>query len=144
MPYKIEKLLQDVRLSCTEIADFIDDVSFEDFQEDRMLQLAIEREFGIIGEALYRLERIEEDTLSSKIPEYRKVIDFRNVIAHGYDIIDEAAMWDFAENRVPELLEKVENYCAASTKTPWLYNKRFKRTHLARVYQIWFMKLKVG
>ena len=26
------------------------------------------------------------------------------------DFIDEAAMWDFAVNRVPELLEKVENY----------------------------------
>lgn len=75
-----------------------------------MLQLAIEREFEIIGEALYRLARIEEDNLAYKIPEYRKIIDFRNIIAHGYDIIDEAAIWDFAENRVPELLEKVKNY----------------------------------
>ena len=75
-----------------------------------MLQLAIEREFEIIGEALHRLSRIEEATLAEKIPEYRKIIDFRNIIAHGYDIIDEAAMWDFAVNRVPELLEKVEGY----------------------------------
>jgi len=60
-----------------------------------MLQLAIERKFEIIGEALCRLERIEEETLSRKIPEYRKIIDFRNIIVHGCDIIDEAAMWDF-------------------------------------------------
>jgi uncharacterized protein with HEPN domain len=90
--------------------DFIEGKSFEDFQEDRMLQVAIEREFEIIGEALQRLSRIEETTLAEKIPEYRKIIDFRNIIAHGYDIIDEAAMWDFAVNRVPELLDKVENY----------------------------------
>jgi len=75
-----------------------------------MLQLAIEREFEIIGEALYRLARIEEAKLAEKIPEYRKIIDFRNIIAHGYDIIDEAALWDFALNRVPELMEKVKNY----------------------------------
>ncbi|MDZ7693823.1 MAG: HepT-like ribonuclease domain-containing protein [Balneolaceae bacterium] len=75
-----------------------------------MLQLAIKREFEIIGEALHRLSRIEESALSVKIPEYRKIIDFRNIIAHGYDIIDEAAMWDFAVNRVPELLDKVEDY----------------------------------
>jgi uncharacterized protein with HEPN domain len=75
-----------------------------------MLQLAIEREFEIIGEALYRIARIEEKTLAEKIPEYRKIIDFRNIIAHGYDIIDEAALWDFAVNRVPELLDKVEDY----------------------------------
>ena len=110
MPHSVEKLLQDVNLPCIEITNFIDGVTFEDFQKNRMLQLAIEREFEIIGEALARLARIEEDRLARQIPEYRKIIDFRNIIAHGYDIIDEAAMWDFAENRVPELLEKLENY----------------------------------
>ena len=110
MPHKTGKLLLDISLSCQEITDFIKGKSFEDFQEDRMLQLALEWEFEIIGEALYGLARIEEEILSQKIPDYRKIIDFRNVIAHGYDIIDEAAMWDFAVNRVPELLEKVENY----------------------------------
>ena len=110
MPHSTQKLLLDIKLSCDEIADFILGKSFEEFQENRMLQLAIEREFEIIGEALVRLARIEEDQLALKIPEYRKIIDFRNIIAHGYDIIDEAAMWDFAENRIPELLQKVENY----------------------------------
>lgn len=110
MPHKTRKLLLDISLSGGEILDFIEGKSFEDFQEDRMLQLAIEREFEIIGEALHRLSRIEESELSQKIPEYRKIIDFRNIIAHGYDIIDEAALWDFAVNRVPELLDKVRYY----------------------------------
>ncbi|MDZ7719207.1 MAG: DUF86 domain-containing protein [Balneolaceae bacterium] len=110
MPHKRRKLLLDISLSCGEILDFIDGKSFEDFLEDRMLQLAIEREFEIIGEALHRLSGIEESELSQKIPEYRKIIDFRNIIAHGYDIIDEAVLWDFAVNRVPELLDKVESY----------------------------------
>lgn len=75
-----------------------------------MLQLALEREFEIIGEALHRLSRIEVAKLAKNIPKFREIIDFRNIIAHGYDIIDEAAIWDFAVNRVPELLNKVENY----------------------------------
>jgi len=74
------------------------------------LQLAIEREFEIIGEALHRLSKIEEGKLAEKIPEYRKIIDFRNIIAHGYDIIDDAALWDFAVNSVPELVDKVNGY----------------------------------
>jgi|SRR6056297_4288021 len=110
MPHKARKLLLDISLSCGEILDFIDGKSFGDFQEDRMLQLAIEREFEIIGEALHRLSSIEEPTLAEKIPEYRKIIDFRNIIAHGYDIIDEAAIWDFAVNLVPALLDKIEDY----------------------------------
>lgn len=77
MPHKTRKLLLDISLSCQEISDFINGKNFEDFQEDRMLQLALEREFEIIGEALHRLSRIEEATLAKKIPEYRKIIDFR-------------------------------------------------------------------
>ena len=110
MPHNPKKLLLDIKLSCEEIVDFTLGNSFTEFQENRMLQLAIEREFEIIGEALSRLARIEESKLAQKIPEYRKIIDFRNIIAHGYDIIDEAAMWDFVKNFVPELLTKVERY----------------------------------
>lgn len=110
MPHNTRKLLLDVSLSCQEIIEFTDGKSFGEFQRDRILQLAIEREFEIIGEAIHRLSRVDEATLSSKIPEYRKIIDFRNIIAHGYDIVDIAVLWDFAVNRVPNLLDKIENY----------------------------------
>ena len=110
MPHSARKLCLDVSLACQEIMEFTEGKSYEEFQENRMLQLAIEREFEIIGEALFRLEKVEPDTLSARIPEYRMIIDFRNILAHGYDIIDVAAMWDFVQNRVPELLEKVQDY----------------------------------
>lgn len=110
MPHSARKLLLDISLSCQEIMEFTEGKNYEKFQEDRMLQLAIEREFEIIGEALFRLEKVEPEKLAANIPEFRKIIDFRNILAHGYDIIDVAAMWDFVENRVPELLEKVQNY----------------------------------
>ena len=42
--------------------------------------------------------------------EYPKIISLRNVIVHGYDIVDQDVLWDFAKERVPELLEKVLNY----------------------------------
>ena len=110
MPHSINKLLIDIRIACEEITDFCSGKSFEAFLEDRLLQLALEREFEIIGEALVRLERLDEAKLSQRIPEYRKIIGFRNLVAHGYDTIDDAALWDFANNHVPELLSKVLNY----------------------------------
>lgn len=110
MPHRTRKLLLDITLSCEEISRFIEGKKFNDFSSDRLLQLALEREFEIIGEALTRLERIDPDKLAKKLPEYRRIIGFRNIIAHGYDIIDDAALWDFANNRVPELLEKLEAY----------------------------------
>ena len=64
MPHSVQKLLLDMKLSCEEITDFTLGKSFAEFQDNRMLQLAIEREFEIIGEALSRLARIEEEKLS--------------------------------------------------------------------------------
>lgn len=110
MPHSIRKLLLDISLSCEEILGFIEGKVFADFTSHRLLQLALEREFEIIGEALARLERIDLEGLAKKIPEYRRIVRFRNIITHGYDVIDDAALWDFANNRVPELLEKAEKY----------------------------------
>jgi len=110
MPHSVRKLLLDIAIACREIQGFSAGKSYDDFQADRLLQLALEREFEIIGEAFVRLERLEQETLERKIPEYRKIIGFRNLLAHGYDTIDEASLWDFTLNRVPELLEKVETY----------------------------------
>ena len=110
MPHNIDKLLIDIRIACEEIQDFCSGKSFESLLEDRLLQLALEREFEIIGEALVRLERLDEANLSQRIPEYRKIIGFRNLVAHGYDTIDDAALWDLSINHVPELLAKVLDY----------------------------------
>ena len=110
MPHSSRKLLLDIILSCEEVYGFISGIEFEGFTSNRLLQLALEREFEIIGEALARLERIDQEGLARKIQDYRKIIGLRNIIAHGYDVIDDAALWDFAKNRVPELLQKAQNY----------------------------------
>lgn len=110
MPHSIEKLLIDIRIASEEVISFCEGKTFPEFQEERLLQLALEREFEIIGEALSRLERIDQERLEKQIPEYRKIIGFRNLVAHGYDIIDDAALWDLAVNRVPDLLQKVLEY----------------------------------
>lgn len=110
MPHSVRKLLFDLTLACEETMRFCAGKNLVVFQGDRMLQLAVERQFEIIGEALARLERADAGSLSAKIPEYRQIIGFRNLIAHGYDIIDDAALWDFVTNRLPELLEKVRKY----------------------------------
>jgi len=110
MPHDVQKLLVDIRTACEEIIQFTKGKSIDEFKKDRILQLALERQFEIIGEAIFRLDRIDHENLAFKVPEYPKIIGFRNVIAHGYDIIDYDVLWDFAKDRVPELLEKTHNY----------------------------------
>ncbi|HXO28153.1 MAG TPA: HepT-like ribonuclease domain-containing protein [Thermoanaerobaculia bacterium] len=40
--------------------------------------------------------------------ELHRIISFRNRIIHGYDTIDDAAVWGVAESDLPHLVAEVE------------------------------------
>lgn len=71
-----------------------------------MLRSAVERQFEIIGEALAQLTRVDEP-LASRIAEYRRIIVFRNILAHGYAQIDDRLVWDIVESKLPGLRHQV-------------------------------------
>ena len=79
------KLLFDIQEAGTAIKSFVQDKTLADFEQDDLLRSAVERKFEIIGEALNRLHRLDED-LIEQITGYRKIVGFRNILAHGYDI----------------------------------------------------------
>lgn len=110
MPHDPQKLIEDIRMSIREITDFCDGKRFEDFDSEPMLQRAIEREMEIIGEVLNRLIRINEEKLEETVPEYRSIIGLRNIIAHGYDVIDPMIVWDVVVNHIPLLSEQIKQY----------------------------------
>ena len=64
----------------------------------------------IIGEVLNRLIRIDEEKLEEVIPEYRSIVGLRNIIAHGYDVVDPMVVWDVVINHIPVLSDQIERY----------------------------------
>lgn len=102
MLHKPSKLREDILRSIQEIETFCYGKAFLDFREDRALQLIIERELEIIGEALARLRR-DHPNLADRIPDIHKIIGLRNVLAHGYDVLDNEILWDIVENKLPIL-----------------------------------------
>ena len=62
----------------------------------------------MIGEALVRISEIESELLDS-IPESEKIIGFRNVLVHGYDLIDDQTVWSAIESHLTTLLDEVVN-----------------------------------
>ena len=107
MPHDPAKLFEDVLRAIEEIEAFCQGKSFSDFQKDRGLQLIIERELEIIGEALARLRRDHPDA-ADRIQDIDKIIGLRNVLAHGYDILEHEILWDVVENKISPLKQDIQ------------------------------------
>ncbi len=45
--------------------------------------------------------------MASELPALREIIAFRNILVHGYDVIDDETVWDIAVSKVPDLLERL-------------------------------------
>lgn len=72
-----------------------------------LLRSAVERQLEIAAEALNRLLKLSSE-LAQRITDYRSIIDFRNLLSHGYDLVEQQVVWDVVEKEVPVLLREVE------------------------------------
>jgi len=108
MQLESKKILEDIRLAAAHILEFTSDKTFNDYENNQMLQSAVERQFEIIGEALNRLSKIDPDT-ASKISSFQRIISFRNILIHGYDIVENAVVWDVIQQDLPKLHNQAEN-----------------------------------
>lgn len=106
------KLLEDIRDAAGFIRDCVRGKTLDEYRAERMLRQAVERNFEIIGEALKRLTEHDPET-GARIGDYRQIIGFRNVLIHGYDLVDHALVWSTIETRVPVLLKDVESLLMA-------------------------------
>jgi len=107
MQREIKKYLFDI-ISCIEnIENFIGDPKmFETFEQNLMLQQAVERNFEIIGEAINNLLKIHPEI---DITNARRMVDTRNKIIHGYDEVQPIQIWNIIINHIPLLKQEVQN-----------------------------------
>jgi len=107
MELQTNKLLYDIEQAVALIVEFTTGKEFEDYATSALLRSAVERQFEIIGEALNRLKRIDEETIE-KITDHQRIIGFRNILAHGYDVVSNELVWDIVKNRLAILQQEIE------------------------------------
>ncbi|AEI13996.1 protein of unknown function DUF86 [Flexistipes sinusarabici DSM 4947] len=102
----INLYINDILDSAEAIKDFVDNMDYEDFCNDRKTFSATIREYIVIGEAISSLMEI----LEKKFPEYpwRMIKDFRNFIVHEYFGIDKKIVWDLTSKELDELIKNIQ------------------------------------
>jgi uncharacterized protein with HEPN domain len=86
---------------------FIANRTQDDFEKDLLLRSAVERQLEIVGEALNQLAR-HDQAMADKIPDIRQIIAFRNILVHGYAVIDNERVWRILHESLPELQDVLE------------------------------------
>lgn len=79
----------------------------ESYLADKVLRLAVERCFEIIGEAMRRLDEHDHAT-AAKISDAARIIAFRNVLIHGYSLVKHELVWSVVQFELPKLMGEVE------------------------------------
>ncbi len=74
--------LWDIANAAESIRNFTDGKDLSAYLSDEMLRAAVERKFGIVGEALSQLLRFFPD-YSKRITFVSEIVAFRNQIIHG-------------------------------------------------------------
>lgn len=80
--------------------------TFDDYENDRVLRRAVERLFAIIGEALREAARLDP-LIRTRITAFRKIVDFRNILVHGYASVYNESVWERIADDLPLLLTEV-------------------------------------
>jgi uncharacterized protein with HEPN domain len=106
MTNETRQRLLDVLLSCRAIDRYTAGLDFAEFDDNEMVQDAVVRRLGIIGEALNRAAVLEPN-LAERIPELGQIVGLRNRVIHGYDSVDNEIVWDVIKNKLPGLETQV-------------------------------------
>jgi len=106
MDERCAKYLFDVKLAIESLHEFCAEIDAEKYHASLLVRSAVERQFEIIGEALARIRRVDP-TLFERIGDAEKIVGLRNIIAHGYDVVDDAILWNAYVEKIPLLQSSV-------------------------------------
>ena len=107
MEPEARKRLHDVRGAIAAIEEFTAGRSLAEYTQDLFLRSAVERQFTIVGEAVAQLMRSHPEA-AARITDWRDIIDFRNLLVHGYDVINDRLVWETVTDDLPVLRREVE------------------------------------
>lgn len=99
------KYLSDILQAIELIESFTSGIrEFDDYISDLKTQSAVERQLGIIGEAVNKFEKIFPESAFSNA---HMIVGFRNRLIHAYDTVDPSIVWALIRKHLGPLKKEV-------------------------------------
>ena len=98
--------LQDILDAVKDIENFVDDMSFEQFEKDRKTLNAVVRSIEVIGEASKKIPsslRTKYETLP-----WKKMTGMRDKLIHAYFGVDTETLWKTVKDDIPPLKQLIQ------------------------------------
>jgi len=99
------KLIEDIRDAAEFALEATGDLNLNDYLENRLVRQAVERNLQIIGEAANKLNKLAPD-VAERIGDIARIVAFRNILVHGYDMLDHEIVWQVVQDELPTLVER--------------------------------------
>ncbi|MCP2015927.1 uncharacterized protein with HEPN domain [Deinococcus sp. HSC-46F16] len=100
MPVDLRTWLHDIVKASRLIGQFVDGLSYEQYQDDVLRSSAVERQLGIVGEAVAQVLKVEPQ---APLGAARQIVGFRNILIHNYARVSNAVVWTVIHDHLPVL-----------------------------------------
>lgn len=107
-PAKDKGRLEHIRECINNINEFAEGKTFEQIEGDKMCYFAIVYQLVIIGEAANMLTK-EFREARPQTP-WREIVNMRNFIVHGYNVVDKNEVWSVIQDDLIPLKQQIEDY----------------------------------
>ena len=107
MDETLKPWLNDILNAINEVESYFEEGErkFENYHSDIRTKRAVERDLEIIGEAAYRIFKVDPEI---PIKHVRQIIGTRNRIIHRYDSVSDEMIWSIVINHLPKLKQEVK------------------------------------
>lgn len=100
-------LIEDMLIAIKKIRRYTENIqSLEEFKANELIADAVIRNLEVLGEAARKLPTEFQEEYPD-IP-WRNIIGLRNIVAHGYFVVDLEIIWRVIRYQLPELEGKIE------------------------------------
>ena len=106
MSKEINAYYEDIQFSISRIEYHIKPVTtFSEFKNAFTIYDAVERRLSIIGEALWKIDKIDGN---AAITDKQRIIGLRHILTHDYDLVSAEIIWKIIEKNLPLLKQEVD------------------------------------